>query len=128
MLVDPSGIPLAVSLTGRNGNDVTHSSPSVDGVGPVRGNVGRPRQRAEARIADRGYDHDKYRREPRRQADQRPPRGQARSRPWKLRSVVALLPRERLRWAGRPELHEACLHFACAIIGQRYLRALSNSL
>jgi len=29
----------------------------------VRGTVGRPRQRAESLIADRGYDHDKYRRE-----------------------------------------------------------------
>ena len=31
--------------------------------GPVRGKPGRPRQRAEPVIADRGYDHDKYRRE-----------------------------------------------------------------
>jgi transposase len=33
-----------------------------DGVGPVRGRPGRPRLGAERLIADRGYDHDKYRR------------------------------------------------------------------
>jgi transposase len=63
LIVDPSGIPLAVTLTGANRNDVTQLLPLVDGVGPVRGKVGRPRQRAESLIADRGYDHDKYRRE-----------------------------------------------------------------
>jgi hypothetical protein len=30
-------------------------------VPPVRGKVGRPRRRPEPVIADRGYDHDKYR-------------------------------------------------------------------
>jgi transposase len=37
--------------------------PLVDGVGPVTGRPGRPRRRAERLLADRGYDHDKYRRE-----------------------------------------------------------------
>lgn len=63
LLTDPSGIPLAISLTAGNRNDVTQLLPLVDSVGPVRGMIGRPRQRAEALIADRGYDHDKYRRE-----------------------------------------------------------------
>jgi hypothetical protein len=35
----------------------------IDGVGPVSGKAGRPRRRAERLLADRGYDHDKYRRE-----------------------------------------------------------------
>src|SRR5215204_7635012 len=63
LIVDPSGIPLAITLTGGNRNDVTQLLPLIDGVGPVRGKPGRPRQRAEALVADRGYDHDKYRRE-----------------------------------------------------------------
>ena len=66
LLVDPTGIPLAVTLTGGHRNDVTQLLPLVDGVGPVRGKRGRPRQRAERLIADRGYDYDKYRRELRR--------------------------------------------------------------
>jgi transposase len=63
LLTDSSGIPLAISLTGGHRNDVTQLLPLIDGVGPVRGKVGRPRQRAERVLADRGYDHDKYRRE-----------------------------------------------------------------
>ena len=62
LLTDSSGIPLVISLTGGNRNDVTQLLPLVDGVGPVRGKVGRPRQRADRLLADRGYDHDKYRR------------------------------------------------------------------
>jgi hypothetical protein len=42
---------------------VTQPLPLIDGVGPVCGKVGRPRQRAERLLADRGYDHDKYRRD-----------------------------------------------------------------
>jgi transposase len=42
---------------------VTQLLALVDGVGPVTGKPGRPRQRAERVLADRGYDHDKYRRE-----------------------------------------------------------------
>ena len=64
LLTDAMGIPLAISLTGGQRNDVTQLLPLVDGVGPVRGKTGRPRQRAERLLADSGYDHDKYRREP----------------------------------------------------------------
>jgi len=34
----------------------------LDRVPPVRGRPGRPRRRPECVLADRGYDHDKYRR------------------------------------------------------------------
>src|SRR3954471_8546903 len=63
LLTDSSGIPLAISLTGGHRNDVTQLLPLIDGVGPVRGKVGRARQRIERVLADRGYDHDKSRRE-----------------------------------------------------------------
>ena len=63
LITDSHGIPLAISLTGGNRNDVTQLLPLVDGVGPVTGKVGRPRQRADQVLADRGYDHDKYRRQ-----------------------------------------------------------------
>ena len=35
LLTDSHGIPLAISLTGGNRNDVTQLLPLVDGVGPV---------------------------------------------------------------------------------------------
>lgn len=54
------GIPLAVSVTGGNRNDVTQLEPLIDMVPLVRGKRGRPRFRSDALYTDRGYDHDKY--------------------------------------------------------------------
>jgi transposase len=62
LLVDGSGIPLSWTLTGGNRNDVTQLLELLDRVPPVRGRPGRPRRRPESVVADRGYDHDKYRR------------------------------------------------------------------
>src|SRR5512132_2926289 len=61
LLVDANGIPLAFTVTGGNRNDVTQLIPLLDAVPSVRGAVGRPRRRPDTLIADRGYDHDKYR-------------------------------------------------------------------
>ena len=63
LLTDAGGLPLAITLTGGNRNDVTQLLPLVDGVAPIAGKVGRPRRRPDRLLADRGYDHDKYRRE-----------------------------------------------------------------
>jgi transposase len=50
-------------VTGANRNDITQLIPLVDAIPPVRGpRGGRPRKRPERILADRGYDHDKYRR------------------------------------------------------------------
>src|SRR5216683_8231987 len=62
LLVDAGGVPLAWTLTGANRNDVTQLLELLDRVPPVRGRPGRPRRRPERLLADRGYDHDKYRR------------------------------------------------------------------
>ena len=62
LLVDGSGLPLAWALTGGNRNDITQLLALLDQVPPVRGRPGRPRRRPDSVIADRGYDHDKYRR------------------------------------------------------------------
>ena len=62
LLVDAGGLPLAFSVTGGNRNDVTQLIPLLDAVPAVAGLPGRPRRRPDCVIADRGYDHDKYRR------------------------------------------------------------------
>jgi transposase len=62
VLVDGQGIPLAVSLTGGNRNDVTQLLPFLAKVPSVPGLVGRPCRRPQVGLGDRGYDHDKYRR------------------------------------------------------------------
>lgn len=51
-----------MSLTGGNRNDVTQLLPLLDKIPPIAGVVGRPRHRPDMLFADRGYDHDKYRR------------------------------------------------------------------
>lgn len=62
LIVDAHGIPLQVTLTGGNRNDVTQLLPLVDSIPPIRGVRGRPRRKPREVFADRGYDHDKYRR------------------------------------------------------------------
>jgi len=64
LLVDATGIPLAVALTGGHRNDVTQLMPLLDCLHerPIAGKPGRPRQKPDLVLADRGYDHDKYRR------------------------------------------------------------------
>ena len=61
LLVD-AGLPLAVTLAGGNRNDIPQLLPLVEGIMPVGGKVGRPPQRPDRIAADRGYDHDTYRR------------------------------------------------------------------
>ena len=63
LLVEASGLPLAWTLTGGNRNDITQLIPLLDRVPAVAGLVGRPRKRPQRVSADRGYDHDKYRRQ-----------------------------------------------------------------
>lgn len=62
LITDAGGIPLAVTLTGGNRNDVTQLIPLLQAVPPVRGKRGRPRRRPDVVLGDCGYDHDKYRR------------------------------------------------------------------
>jgi transposase len=86
--------------------------PLVDGVGPVRGKVGRPRLRpVKPIIARRATEHGS---------------GLGTLR-WVVERTFAWLHqfrRLRVRWERRPELHEAFMHLACALICQRFLRAV----
>ncbi|WP_443048953.1 transposase [Streptomyces sp. M92] len=63
LIVDGQGTPLAVSLTGGNRNDVTQLLSLLDKIPSIAGRVGGPSRRPDAPLADRGYDHDTYRRE-----------------------------------------------------------------
>jgi transposase len=46
-----------------NHNDVTQLLPLIEAIAHVPGRIGRPRHRPARLIADRGYDHDLYRRQ-----------------------------------------------------------------
>ncbi|MFH9228289.1 IS5 family transposase [Streptomyces lydicus] len=51
LITDATGIPLAVSLTGGNRNDLTQLIPLLQAVPPVRGTRGRPRRRPDVLLA-----------------------------------------------------------------------------
>jgi transposase len=119
-------------VTGGNRNDVTQLLPLVERVPPVRGTVGRPRQRPERVTADRGYDHDKYRRElrarnitpeiARRQTEHRSGLGRVR---WVVERTFAWLhnyKRLLVRNDRRHEIHEAFLALACCLVCFRRLQ------
>lgn len=129
LITDSAGVPLAISLTGGNRNDVTQLLPLVGGIEPVRGKVGRPRQRVDRLLADRGYDHDKYRRElrrrgvkpiiARRQSEHGSGLGTER---WVVERTFAWLHnfrRLRTRYERRAELHLAFMQLGCAVVCQR---------
>jgi transposase len=133
LLVDASGIPLAWSLTGGNRNDVTQLIPLLEAVPPVRGCVGRPRRRPASIVADRGYDHDKYRRllggrgiKPliaRRFTEHGSGLGRVR---WVVERTFAHLhnfKRLLVRYERRADMHEALLALGCCLICFRRLRS-----
>ena len=126
LLVDGSGLPLAWTLTGGNRNDITQLLALLDRVPPVRGRVGRPRRRPDSVVADRGYDHDKYRRlvwqrgvKPliaKRQTAHGSGLGRDR---WVVERTFAWLHNRRrllIRTDRRHETHEAFLDLACCLI------------
>jgi transposase len=131
LLVDATGLPLAWTVTGGNRNDVTQLIPLVEPIPPVRGKVGRPRQRPERVSADRGYDHDKYRR-PLRHLGIKPEiarrqtahgSGLGRYR-WVVERTFAWLhhfKRLLVRYERRKEIHQAFLAIACCLICFRRL-------
>jgi len=119
---------------GGNRNDITQLMPLVQAIPPVRGRRGRPRQRPDALYADRGYDHDKYRRElwargikpliARRGEDNGSGLGTQR---WVVERSFTWLHqfrRLRIRWERDPDQHLAFMHLACAIVCWRRLSSL----
>jgi transposase len=138
LIVDANGLPLAATFTGGNRNDVTQLLPLVDGIGPAAGKRGRPRQRPDRAVADRGYDHDKYRRElwrrnvkpviARRGTDHGSGLGRWR---WVVERTFAWLHnyrRLRIRCDRDPLIHTAFLTLAMALICWNHLSEFWNGL
>ena len=98
----------------------------------MRGKVGRPRRRPERVTADRGYDHDKYRRQLRRRgirseiARRQTEHGSRLGRErWVVERTFAWLHNRRrplVRTDRRHEIHEAFLALACCLVCFRRLR------
>lgn len=124
-----------MSLTGGNRNDITQLMPLLDKVPRVRdGRPGRPRHRPAELLADRGYDHDKYRRLlrkrgirhriARRGTEHGSGLGKFR---WVVERTIAWLHgfrRLRIRWERRDDIHEAFLGLATCLITHRHVLRL----
>ncbi|MGW8881277.1 transposase [Streptomyces mirabilis] len=123
---------LAATVTGGNRNDVTRLLPLIHAVPPTGGKRGHPRQRPDVRYADRGYDHNIYRRQvrelgirpliARRGTEHRSGLGKNR---WVVEAAFALLRwfrRLRIRWEIRADIHQAFRTLGCAIICWRRLK------
>jgi transposase len=126
LLTDASGVPLAWLLTGSNRTDAFMLPALLDAVPPVRGRPGRPRRRPKRLLADRGYDHDRYRRlvrargiQPaiaRRKTEHGSGLGRER---WVVERTLAWLHQRRcllVRYDRRADIHEAFLALACCLI------------
>jgi transposase len=126
-------VPLAWSVTGGNRNDVTQLIPLIEAIPLVRGRVGRPRRRPDLIVADRGYDHDKYRRELRRRgiahriARRGAEHGSGLGRwRWPVERTFAWLhafKRLAIRYERRGDLHHGLVGLACCVICWRRLQA-----
>ena len=61
VLVDSHGIPPAADVTAANVPEVKELLALVEGIGPVGGKPGRPKQRPEVLYGDRAYDSEPHR-------------------------------------------------------------------
>ena len=122
---------MRVILTGGNRHDVTQLIPLLDGIPPLRGRRGRPLHRPAKVYADRGYDHDKYRRLLR-QRNITPHiarRGTAHGsglgvHRWYVERTIGWLhafKRLRVRYERRADIHQALISLACSVICLRQL-------
>ena len=131
LICDGRGMPLAVRLTGANRNDSQEALALVDAVPPLHGVRGRPRQRPDCVLGDRGYDAAAIRRGLRARhivpllAMRRTEHGSGLGRwRWVVERTFAWLSqfrRLRVRYEKRADIHEAFLSLGCACsAGDRY--------
>nr|WP_269821831.1 IS5 family transposase [Nocardia asteroides] len=131
LITDATGIPLAVLLTGGNRHDLTQLLPLIEAIPPIRGKIGRPLRRPGRIYADRGYDHDKYRRLVRARgitpliARRGTGHGSGLGvHRWPVERTFAWIKNYRwlrVRTERRADVHQALLSLACSMICLRQL-------
>ena len=132
LICDGRGVPLAVRLTTANRNDSQEALALVDAVPPLHGVRGRPRQRPDCVLGDRGYDAAAIRRGLRARhivpllARRRTEHGSGLGRwRWVVERTFAWLSQFRhlrVRYDRRADIHEAFLSLGCALICWQCLR------
>ncbi|RQS43250.1 IS5 family transposase [Burkholderia sp. Bp8986] len=135
LVTEAQGIPLALILTGANRNDGTQLLPLIEAIPPIRGKRGRPLSKPVVVQADRGYDHDKYRKPlhaagiATQIARRGEPHGSGLGKTrWVVERTFAWLHnlrRLRIRFERLATIHEAFMKIAACVICWRQLQ---NSL
>ena len=126
VITDAQGVPLIVSVTEANRNDVMEIIPLTAYLPAVKGRRGRPRQRPERMQGERGYDSEPVRRILRwlgikpvlakRNTEHGSGLGKTR---WVVERTISWLHgyrRLRIRWERRDDIHQAFLSIAAALI------------
>jgi transposase len=127
-LTDAGGVPLAVQVAAANTHDVRTAVPLVLDAPTVPGKPGRPKQKPDTLLADKGFDSGPLRgilrclgirpRIPRRGHGER---GLGRFR-WVVERTLSWLHqfrRLRIRWDRKQTNHQAFLDLAAAVICYR---------
>jgi transposase len=131
LITDAHGIPLAVTVTGGNRNDVTQLVPLLEAIPKIRGTRGKPAHRPRRIYADRGYDHDSHRVKVRAlgvtpviaRRNTKNGSGLGKKRWYVERSFAWLhgYKRLRIRYERRADIHEALISVALSMICLRQL-------
>ena len=135
LIVEASGIPLAVEHTGANVHDSELAIALVDGIRPIRQPRGRPRRRPDEVLADRAYDAEEKIRKPLRKrgitpriAKRNTEHGSGLGR---FRYVVEAAfdwlfnqRRLRVRYEKRDDIHLAFLIIGCFLICWRRIKQI----
>jgi transposase len=119
-------VPVSVTLTGANRNDVTQLLPLVDAIAPIRGTRGRPLRKPKVIYADRGYDSESHRERLRdrgikpviakRRTEHGSGLGKFRWVVERTHSWLHNFRRLRIRFDRRADIHEAFLKLACSLV------------
>jgi len=119
-------VPVSVTLTGANRNDVTQLLPLVDAIPPIRGTRGRPLCKPKVIYADRGYDSESHRERLRdrgikpviakRRTEHGSGLGKFRWVVERTHSWLHNFRRLRIRFDRRADIHEAFLKLACSLV------------
>jgi transposase len=131
LVVEGSGIPLAVSLTAANVHDSMVFEDLIDGIGPIKRPRGRPRKRPEKLHADKAYDDKKCARALRKRSIKRriARKGVESSKKlgrhrWVVERTLAWIAKYRrltIRYERRDDIHEAFLSLGCSLICLNFL-------
>jgi transposase len=127
-MTDAGGVPLVVQVAAANTHDVLTALPLIVEAPVVAGKPGRPKSKPASLVADKGFDSGPLRnilrwlgitpRIPRRGQGER---GLGRLR-WVIERTLSWFHqfrRLRIRWDRNPDVHQAFLDLAAAVICHR---------